>query len=175
MALRVGGSPEARCARCTQLVRHTSAVISHARPPGHNHARRPRSRFANKRRPATLLSGRFPAERLVPEGFRGPNVLEKLAAGAQGEDVHAENLAFLFERVGHAMKAQDKKTRRLREEGGAQQPPRRLETDPAMKGVRSSRLRGGRDGPCEQHVRGPVDGRRLGLHTSAERVPRRSM
>ena len=74
-----------------------------------------------RRHAAPLPQGRFPAERLVPPNFRGPNVLEKLAAGTQGEGegVHAENLAWIFEHVGHAMKAQDKKTRRLREENGA--------------------------------------------------------
>jgi len=78
-------------------------------------------RSADGRRPAAALpQGRFPAERLVPPGFRGPNVLEKLAAGTQGEGegVHAENLAWIFEHVGHAMKAQDASTRRLREEDG---------------------------------------------------------
>mgnify|MGYP002823369603 CR=1 FL=1 len=44
------------------------------------------------------------------------SVLEKLAAGTQDENSHAENLAFLIEHMGHAMKAQDAKTRRLREE-----------------------------------------------------------
>ena len=40
-------------------------------------------RSADGRRPAAPLpQGRFPAERLVPPGFRGPNVLEKLAAFA---------------------------------------------------------------------------------------------
>jgi len=79
-------------------------------------------RSADGRRPAAPLpQGRFPAERLVPPGFRGPNVLEKLAAGSQGEGegVHAENLAWIFEHVGHAMKAQDTNTRRLREEDGS--------------------------------------------------------
>ena len=78
-------------------------------------------RSADGRRPAAALpQGRFPAERLVPPNFRGPNVLEKLAAGTQGEGegVHAENLAWIFEHVGHAMKAQDASTRRLREEDG---------------------------------------------------------
>ena len=86
-----------------------------------------------RRHAAPLPQGRFPAERLVPPGFRGPNVLEKLAAGSQGEGegVHAENLAWIFEHVGHAMKAQDTNTRRLREEdggagdGGAGAPPPR--------------------------------------------------
>ena len=73
------------------------------------------------RRHARLPPRRFPAERLVPDGFRGPNVLEKLAAGTHGKDAHAENLAFLIEHMGHAMKAQDAKTRRLREEGRAEQ------------------------------------------------------
>ena len=72
------------------------------------------------RRHARLPPRRFPAERLVPDGFRGPNVLEKLAAGTQDEN-SAENLAFLIEHMGHAMKAQDAKTRRLREEGRAEQ------------------------------------------------------
>ena len=73
-----------------------------------------------RRHAAPLPQGRFPAERLVPPNFRGPNVLEKLAAGTQGEGegVHAENLAWIFEHVGHAMKAQDTNTRRLREEDG---------------------------------------------------------
>jgi hypothetical protein len=87
----------------------------------------------------------------VPEGFRGPNVLEKLAAGAHDKDSHAENLAFLIEHVGHAMKAQDKKTRRLREEGGAQQPPRRRLEDEANKRVPSP----GNDTPdgfCGSHA-----------------------
>ena len=73
------------------------------------------------RRHAPLPPRRFPAERLVPDGFRGPNVLEKLAAGMQDENSHAENLAFLIEHIGHAMKSQDNIMRRKREEGRAEQ------------------------------------------------------
>ena len=73
------------------------------------------------RRHARLPPRRFPSERLVPDGFRGPNVLEKLAAGTQDENSHAENLAFLIEHIGHAMKSQDNIMRRKREEGRAEQ------------------------------------------------------
>ena len=101
------------------------------------------------RRHARLPPRRFPAERLVPEGFRGPNVLEKLAAGTHGDDAHAENLAFLIEHMGHAMKAQDAKTRRLREEGRAeqQQGGRRLAGE--YKPITDSEAGG--DGFCGSH------------------------